>query len=141
MIMCGPITYEARHGHLAPGEWVCTAVRSGAGFSDENGGIFSDIPSCKFIQHAECGCLDPNKVPVDWLPPPTGQCLTPDDGCPFLCEDAGQKYVRDLCYKFPGDIEWWEGANALQVNAFATNVVVRDLRRGCEVKLKDDFYD
>lgn len=138
MIMCGPVVVPAFD--MREGDWSCTAVRSGAGFSDEDGGIFSEIPSCHFIQHSTCGCLDPTVTPVDWLPPPEGQCLTPDDGCPFLCTDAGPTYVRDLCYHFPGDIEWWEGNNSLEFNTFAPNVVERELRRGCEVELKDGFF-
>jgi hypothetical protein len=69
----------------------------------------------------ECGC-GPSDMHTIELPEPTGPCL-PGGGCPFLCEDAGLTYARNLCRAFPGNMSWWEGRNVFNVSLFGENVM------------------
>lgn len=48
MIMCGPVQTPVACFQWNAGDWVCTAVRSGAGFTDTDGGILADYVSCHF---------------------------------------------------------------------------------------------
>jgi hypothetical protein len=88
----------------------------GASYSDDNGGSFAYNTPCQFIALAECGC-GPSDMYTFGLPDPVGPCL-PEGGCPFMCEDAGPAYARNLCRSFPGNISWWEGRNAFNSSLF-----------------------
>jgi hypothetical protein len=111
-VILGPVVEENRD----LGEYQCGAVRLGANYSDDDGGLLTFFTPCQYIALAECGC-GPSDMYTFGLPAPTGPCL-PEDGCPILCEDAGPQYARNLCRSFPGNISWWEGRNALNMTWF-----------------------
>jgi predicted patatin/cPLA2 family phospholipase len=46
--------------------------------------------------------------------------------CPFLCEDVGVRYTRNLCRSFPDDIAWWEGKNVFNSSWFAEVTMAPD---------------
>jgi hypothetical protein len=111
-VILGPVVEENRD----LGEYQCGTVRLGANFSDDNGGLMGTTVPCQYIALAECGC-GPADMYTFGFPAPTGACL-PEGGCPFLCEDAGTAYARNLCRSFPGNISWWEGQNAFNTTWF-----------------------
>jgi hypothetical protein len=121
-IFCGPVVegpiVEQNRDY---GEYQCQAVRLGAGFTNDEGGLASANFPCQYIALLECGC-GPSDIFTFGLPEPSGPCL-PDGGCPFLCEDAGITHARNACRAFPGNISWWEGRNGLNRSLFGGEVV------------------
>jgi hypothetical protein len=111
-VILGPVIEENRD----LGEYQCGAVRLGANYSDDSDGLLAFLIPCQYIALRECGC-GPSDMFTFGLPDPTGTCL-PESGCPFLCEDAGPQYARELCRSFPGNISWWEGNNAFNSSMF-----------------------
>jgi hypothetical protein len=101
-VILGPVVEENKD----LGEYQCGAARLGANYSDDNGGLLAPGAPCQWYALMECGC-GPSDMYTFGLPDPTGPCL-PDSGCPFLCEEAGPAYARELCHNFPGNISWWE---------------------------------
>lgn len=109
-IICGAVVQGATpQANMGYGEYSCTALRSGAGFSHQRGGLGSFRLPCREISSFECGCAQNNTDTTD-------SCV-PGGDCPFLC-DPGRENVHDLCRAFPGDIVWWEGQNKLRDNFF-----------------------
>jgi hypothetical protein len=122
-IFCGPaykgFTDDDTRYH-GDGEYHCGAVRLGANFSDDRGGLVATFP-CPFLARAECGC-GPSGSNLSASPAPNGPCL-PEGGCPFLCS-AG--YARKLCRSFPGNISWWEGQNSFHRSWFLEDRMARE---------------
>jgi hypothetical protein len=125
-IFCGPVVEGARpelnHDF---GQYQCAAMRLGAGFSDAEGGLQAPGAPCVFYALAECGC-GPSDMGTFGLPKPNGTCQPGE--CPFLCEDVGVQYARNLCRAVPGpgDISWWEGQNAFNSSNFCKNCLASD---------------
>jgi hypothetical protein len=117
-IFCGPVILgPVPDENRGLGEYQCGAARLGANFSDDNGGLMTNISPCQFYALAECGC-GPSDMDTVGLPEPSGPCR-PGGGCPLLCEnDAGPPYARNVCHSFPGNISWWEGRNAFNKSLF-----------------------
>jgi hypothetical protein len=76
---------------------------------------------CSRLRWASAGC-GPSDMHTVRLTEPSGPCL-PGDGCPFLCEDAGLAYARNLCRSLPVNISWWEGRNVFNASLFGENVM------------------
>jgi hypothetical protein len=58
-IFCGPTRqgmYDDNAEYPDDGEYQCGAVRLGANFSDDSGGLVAATFPCKFIAQTECGC-------------------------------------------------------------------------------------
>jgi hypothetical protein len=122
VIYCGPVTLgPVIEENRDLGEYQCGAARLGANYSDDDGGLLSATVPCQYVALAECGC-GPSDMYTFGLPDPTGPCL-PGDGCPFLCEDAGPQYARNLCRSFPGNISWWEGQNVFNTSWFFEDIL------------------
>jgi hypothetical protein len=123
-IVCGPLAPgDGRNNHTLDyeyGAYRCTAFRSGAGLTDESGGIHAPGELCRSIALAECGCGPPGMNTFGWQAP-TEPC-TSEGRCRFKCEDSGRAQARNLCRAFPGDIAWWEGKNAFNKPLFEENV-------------------
>jgi hypothetical protein len=136
-IFCGPVIVgPSVEENRDLGEYQCGAVRLGANYSDDHGGLLVGEFPCQFIALAECGC-GPSDMFTFGLPEPTGPCL-PEDGCPFLCEDVGVAYARNLCHAFPGNISWWEGQNAFNSSMFYENLMAPDYEFEIYIKGVDD---
>lgn len=120
-IACGPVEQGgSTELNMAEGEYRCKAFRQGAGIEINS----SPGMPCQWLQINECGCaptdvfsfgVEPPDPEVGWTP-----CLTEDD-CRFLCADAGQEKVKNLCHAFDG-IEWWEGDNFMNSSGFLGDV-------------------
>jgi hypothetical protein len=119
-IACGPLAPgDGRNNHTqdyVEGAYHCTAFRSGAGLTDESGGIHAPGELCRSIALVECGCGPPG-MNTFGRPAPTETC-TSEGRCRFKCEDSGRAQARNLCRAFPGDIAWWEGKNAFNNTTF-----------------------
>jgi hypothetical protein len=137
-IFCGPvITGPVVEENRDLGEYQCGAFRVGANYSDDDGGgLQTGVPPCQFIALAECGC-GPSGMHTFGLPDPTGPCRAEGD-CPYLCEDAGPQYARNLCRSFPGNITWWEGQNASNSSEFYENGMAPDYTLEIYIKGHDD---
>jgi hypothetical protein len=116
-MIVGPVVEENRD----LGEYQCGALRLGANFSDDDGGLAAPPFPCQYLALAECGC-GPSDMYTFGLPDPTGPCV-PEGGCPLLCEGAPPDY--NLCRAFPGNISYWEGGNAFASSLFWTDIFVR----------------
>lgn len=116
-VILGPVVEENKD----LGEYVCAAFREGANFSDDNGGLLAPGLPCQYIALAECGC-GPSDMYTFGLPNPPGPCL-PEGDCPYLCEDAGITYARNLCRAFPGNISWWQGQNVFNSSGFLVDTL------------------
>jgi hypothetical protein len=114
-VILGPVVEENRD----VGEYQCTALRVGANFSDDDGGLSAPAFPCQYLALAECGC-GPSDMYTFGLPDPTGPCL-PEGGCPLLCEGAPPDY--NLCRSFPGNISYWEGRNVFASSLFMTDIL------------------
>jgi hypothetical protein len=135
-ILCGPMVSGFRvEQNRGKGEYQCAAVRLGANYSDDDGGLMGATLPCQYIALAECGC-GPADMYTFGLPAPTGPCL-PDGGCPILCEDAGPKYATNLCRAFPRNISWWEGQNAFKSTMFYENSIAPEYRFDIYIKSVD----
>jgi hypothetical protein len=136
-IMCGPMISGFNvEQNRDEGEYQCAAMRSGANYSDDDGGLLSVTGPCQFIALAECGCGPSDMYTFGW-PDPTGPCL-PGGDCPFLCEDAGVKYASNVCRNFPGNISWWEGKNAFNGSWIGTNSLAPEYELEIYIKGVDD---
>jgi hypothetical protein len=106
-IICGPVVEGAKPElNMDYGQHMCGAMRLGAGYTEEDGGLFASGAPCVYYALATCGCGPPDMTTFG-LPEPNGTCQP--GKCPFLCEDVGIQYARNLCFAFPGNISWWEG--------------------------------
>jgi hypothetical protein len=136
-IVCGPqISGFNVEQNRAEGEYQCAAIRKGANYSDDNGGLVGVSLPCQYIALAECGC-GPSDMYTFGLPDPSGPCL-PEGDCPILCEDAGTQYARNLCNSFPGNISWWEGQNAFNESMFYEDSMAPKYRLEIYVKGYDE---
>jgi hypothetical protein len=70
------------------------------------------------------------------LPEPSATCQPGE--CPFLCEDVGATYARNLCHAFPGNISWWEGQNAFHESQFLEGFLPPDYEFELYIKGVDD---
>jgi hypothetical protein len=136
-ILCGPMVSGFRvEQNRDKGEYQCAAVRLGANYSDDDGGLMGATLPCQYIALAECGCCPP-EMSTFGLPAPTGRCLPDGGGCPILCEDAGPAYAANLCRAFPGNISWWEGRNAFESTMFYENSIAPEYRFDIYIKSVD----
>jgi hypothetical protein len=120
-IFCGPVVEGAKPElNQDFGQYICAALRLGAGFSDEEGGLFAPGAPCVYIALAECSCGPPD-MHTFGLPQPNATCQPGE--CPYLCEDVGVQYTRNLCHSFPDDIAWWEGQNVFNSSTFFENTL------------------
>jgi hypothetical protein len=136
-ILCGPMIsgFDVK-ANRDEGDYQCGAMRSGANYSDDDGGLLGVIAPCKFIALLQCGCGPSDMYTFGW-PDPTGPCL-PGGDCPFLCEDAGVKYASNVCRNFPGNISWWEGKNAFNGSWIGTNSLAPEYELEIYIKGVDD---
>lgn len=136
-IVCGPVIVGPKvEENRDLGEYQCLAARLGANYSDDDSGLLVGELPCQFIALVECGC-GPSDMYTFGLPAPTGPCL-PDGDCPFLCEDVGVVYARNLCRAFPGNISWWEGQNAFNFTMFQENLMAPDYELEIYIRGVDD---
>jgi hypothetical protein len=122
-IFCGPVQEGGQPNmNQDAGDYQCVAVRDGAGYSDDAEGILTDLLSCPTLALAECGC-GPAGMNASGLAEPNGTC--PVNGtCRFQCDDSGSQSggAQALCTQFPGNLSWWDGANAFNHTLFVPSL-------------------
>lgn len=101
-IICGTIIGGgAPEMGAALGTFICAAARSGAGYTDTDGGIVTHLYPCHVMTLFQCNCAPWNAGFPDW--PSNGPCdhSSVNSDCPFVCSDQSA-HARDLCSSFPG---------------------------------------